>query len=840
MSVRTNILVNNFSSGELSDELQARVDLGKYQNGCRILINWLPLIEGGIMRRPGTRFVAAAKYGTRVCRLIPFIFSTVQAYIVEVGHEYMRFYTDGGQIENAGSPVELTTPYQEADVAGLKVAQDADTLYLVHRNYPTKKLTRTSHTDWALSDVDVTEGPFLDPNADDSWTITASGGEIMTNGSFSAGATGWSNLSVGTGTFTIVSDAAQLVHGGAANVGACETSFPTLIGAIYTITFDVGTNSVKARVGTATGLGDVSALTTYTTGTGKSVTFVAKSSTTFFYVESGVASATSTLDNVSCLKPLHTGASVTLTASKNTWTEQHVGALWQLSDANGSPSHAAWTAGETISTLGTRRVYNGHVYEATSTGTSGTRPPVHLRGLASDGNNTWTYINHGTGYVKIVSYLSPTSVSAVVKQHLPANVSTGTTYWAEGAWSVAQGYPRAITFIEQRLTMAGPAEHPARVDQSESGIFESFKAGTEADRALSFTLGTGEVNAILWLVSGTAWFAGTNGSTFALSTANAGPLAPDNLPSSSEVDTFGSADVQPLKVAGRVLYIQRGGKRVREISWQQESARFVPLDRTVLARHITSDTATIQQWAYEQDPNSTIWAVRSDGTLLALTYFPEQEIVAWSRHTTDGAFESVASIPTMTSDRTYLVVHRVVNGVDVRYIEYFDATLNTDCALTYDGSAITAISASSLAYLLGKTVDVIPNGSPIPAQVVTTANLPLGSEAVYVEVGLPYDSDCETVRPEVKTQAGSIQGLLKRMTKLTARVVSTNSLTINGAQIETRAPGDYMDTGAPYVTGDVSVGVLGSTTTGTIRIQQTNPLPAKVLGVFATLDSADL
>ena len=61
MAVRSTVAINNFSSGEISEELQARVDLAKYQNGCKTMLNWLPLIEGGMMRRPGTRFVAAAK-----------------------------------------------------------------------------------------------------------------------------------------------------------------------------------------------------------------------------------------------------------------------------------------------------------------------------------------------------------------------------------------------------------------------------------------------------------------------------------------------------------------------------------------------------------------------------------------------------------------------------------------------------------------------------------------------------------------------------------------------------------------------------------------------------------
>lgn len=839
MGVRANIPIINFSSGELSDEMQARIDLAKYSNGCRILLNWIPLIEGGITRRPGTRFVAPAKYGDRVCRLIPFTFSTLQAYMIEVGHGYMRFYKDNGQIQTAGTAVEIFSPYQEEDLPGIKYAQDADTLYLVHPSYPPKKLTRTSHTAWALEDVPFADGPFLDPNTDDTWKITAAGGQLIVNGTFAVGTTGWGNFSTGTGTFTVSGGSAQLVNGTAGNVGSMETSFPTLTNVVYTVSFDVATTAVTAMVGTASGLQDVLASASYAVGTGKTFTFTAKNSATYIRFSGGVASSTSLVDNVSCVKPLHTGAAVNLTANQNTWLESHVGAYWKISDATGGMANPQWSAALGV-VIGGRIVYNGNVYEATNTGTTGTRPPVHLRGNVSDGGVNWTFINDGAGYVQITNYLSPTSATGTVKQHLPSNSSTGTSYWAEGVWSPAKGYPRAVTFMEQRLSFSGASGNPARIDQSQSGQFEGFKSGTTADRAVSFTLGTGEVNAVMWLLSGTGWFAGTNGSTFSLTTSNDTPIKPDNLPRSSEIDTFGSADLQPLKVAGNVLYVQRGGKRVRELSYKFESQGFVPIDRTVLARHITSDSATIKEWCYEQDPNSTIWAIRTDGTLLGFTYFPEQDIFAWSRHTTEGSFESVACIPTATSDQTWAAVHRVIDGADVRYIEYFDKELNTDCALTYIGDAVTSITAASVSHLYGKTAQIIANGGVMPAQVIGSADVTLGTDAVYVEMGLRYDSDCETVRPEIRTQEGSTQGMLKRFSKLTARVVSTNALTINGQFVTTRAPNDYLDTGPAYVTGDLKVGVFGSTTTGTIRIQQLEPLPARVLGVFATLDASDL
>lgn len=839
MSIRTKILVNNFSAGEISPELHARVDLAKYGNACERLQNWLPLIEGGIMRRPGTRFVASAKIPTKRARLYPFIFSTLQAYMLEFGERYLHFYKDNGQIvaSDGVTPIELATMYTADDLPRLKFRQDADTLYIWHPTKPTQQLTRTSHIDWTLAPATFTNGPFLDQNGDDDWRITATGNQLITNGTFDTTTTGWTNKSVATGTFTVSAGAAQLAAGAGADIAACETSFTTVVGVVYTLTFTVGVGALDMKIGTATGLADVKASSSYAAGA-QSVVFTATSTTTFIYFANSTASTTHTLDNVSILKPLHTGAAVTLTSNRDTWTPNHVGALWKLSDASGSPSQFPWSAALAVNTGG-RLVSNGNVYEATTTGTTGTRPPVHLRGNVSDGGVNLTFINDGSGYAEITGYTSAKSVSAVVRQHLPSNVSGGTSYWAEGAFSSQQGYPACGAFIEQRLAHAGSLNNPFRIDLSETANYTGYKQGTLAASAISFAIASGAVNSTLWMEKGVTWFAGTNGAVYALTTSNDTPITPSNPPNVKEVFSYGSADVQPLKIGGNLLFVQRGGRKVREINYDAFNPNDIRSDRRVMARHITTKTAVITEWTYAEDPNSTVWAIRSDGTLLALTYFPEQDVIAWSRHLTDGLYESVATIPTATGDQTWVIVNRTINGQPARYVEYFDDTLGTDCALTYQGAALSTVAAASVAHLLGKTVDVVASGGTLPMVTVSTQDITFSKAHAFIEIGLPFDSDCLTVRPEIRTNEGSSQGVLKAMPDLTVRVIGTNALKINGHEVTTRSPTDYLDTGPPFVTGDLPVKNIGMTTTSQIRIQQTEPFPAKVTGIFATIDVGD-
>ena len=103
----------NFTAGELSPLLDLRFDFNKYANGAKYIENFVPLPQGGVRRRPGLRYVAEVKDSTKAVRLIPFEFSTEQAYVLEFGHEYIRFFMDAGQIrvsDTSDAAVELSTP----------------------------------------------------------------------------------------------------------------------------------------------------------------------------------------------------------------------------------------------------------------------------------------------------------------------------------------------------------------------------------------------------------------------------------------------------------------------------------------------------------------------------------------------------------------------------------------------------------------------------------------------------------------------------------------------------------------------------------------------------------
>ena len=121
---------NNFTAGELSPFLLGRFDIAKYGNAAKTLENILIHQAGGGQRRPGKKYVAGVKTNSLKARIITFEFSTTQTYILEFGNEYIRFYRNQGQIEDSGSPVEISTPYLTADLFQLQFAQDGVEFHL--------------------------------------------------------------------------------------------------------------------------------------------------------------------------------------------------------------------------------------------------------------------------------------------------------------------------------------------------------------------------------------------------------------------------------------------------------------------------------------------------------------------------------------------------------------------------------------------------------------------------------------------------------------------------------------------------------------------------------------
>ncbi len=224
---RVAVELTNFTGGELSPRLDGRTDLTKYSSGCSTLENLVVYPHGSAARRPGSTFIAEVADSDNKTRLIPFEFSTTQTYMLEFSNLKMRVYKDKGAVLEGDKTItgitqanpavvtasshgysinnkrflvadkttntfelqdkdgvdinstgftayssggvsnkvfELATPYTTAQLFDLKFAQSADVMYITHPEHEVEKLSRTGHTAWTLTDVDFTNGPFMDAN----------------------------------------------------------------------------------------------------------------------------------------------------------------------------------------------------------------------------------------------------------------------------------------------------------------------------------------------------------------------------------------------------------------------------------------------------------------------------------------------------------------------------------------------------------------------------------------------------------------------------------------------------------------------------------------------------
>ena len=427
-----------------------------------------------------------------------------------------------------------------------------------------------------------------------------------------------------------------------------------------------------------------------------------------------------------------------------------------------------------------------------------------------------------------------------------------------GAFSDTTGFPAAVAFYEQRLVFAGTSSQPQTIFFSQSGDFENFERGTNDDDGLVYTIGSNEVNVIRYLASGRQLIVGTSGGEFIVRASGFDePLKPNNTQIKQQT-TYGSSNIQPMQVGNATLFLQRAKRKLRELVFSNESDSYVAPDMTILAEHITEGGITA--FAYQQEPDSVAWTVRTDGVLSCMTYRREEQVVAWHRHIIGGVFgsgtavvESVAVIPgDLDEDELYLIVKRTIGGATKRYVERMSGfdfgsditdAFFVDSGLTYSGSAATSISG--LDHLEGQTVSVLADGSLHPDVTVSSGAVTLQRSVTKAHIGLPFTSKVETLRIDGGSALGSSQGKIKRISEVTIRLFRSVGLKVGTSSSELdivpfRDSGDAMDTAIPLFTGDKTVEFRGGyDDDATIVIQQDQPLPMTILAIFPTVSVFD-
>lgn len=723
------------NGGELSPLLAGQVGFEKYPRGLSVSQNFIPTVQGPIIKRPGTRYVATTKTQADPVWLSTFEFNVSNAYVLEFGNLYIRFFQNHGQLVS-GPPVEVVTPYVQADLFNtdqtvrLRTAQAADFLYITHGTYESRVLKRLTATSFQLDTFRPDGGPFKDLN-----------------------------------------DTATTVYASA-----------------------------------------------------------------------------------------ETGA-ITLNASAATFLAGHVDSLFLL-EAKDINSIAAWEVGKVIAAGARRRVGN-RVYEALNAATTGTATPVHVEGAVYDGDTgvQWQFRDAGFGWARITSFISTTQVNATVISRIPADavgVGNPTTRWAHAAWSSVEGWPTDVAFFRERLWMARGQTLWASV-ASDFNDFSSRDGNGQvtADLAITVTLASGNLNSIQWMFPDKDLICGTAGGEFLVGELqNGSPIGPGNVRARLQ-SKFGSRSIVPVQAGAATLFVQRSGRKVREITYDGYSEVYRSDDRTVLSEHITQ--SGIVDMDYAQEPNSIAWCTRADGKLIGFTWNAEQNVWAWHPHVvggTNAVVESVACIPAPdgASNELWLSVRRTVNGLTTRYVEYMEpswdyatqaqsAAFYVDSGLTYNGVPATTITG--LGHLEGEVVNVLVDGAPHPQRTVTAGQITLQLAGSIVNVGLPYVAKARTMRLEAGSSNGTAQGKIKRLTRVIWRFKDTVSGMFGPSfeqmdEFTFRTAQDPMDEPVPPFTGDKAQQWPGGYDRDAYCcFYDDKPLPVTIVGIFPQVTVSD-
>ena len=809
------IIQTNFTAGELAPEAYGRVDVAKYNNAAKTLKNVIVQVLGGAKGRGGLRYVASTKDSPKQPRLIPYIFSRSQSYILEFGNLYMRVYKDGAQVQVSGSPYEIVTSYTEAMLADLDYVQGADTMFIAHQSVPITRVRRFGHSDWRLDEAPFVHLPVSEIGHRPATTLTLSAATVGAARTATAGVASFLAADVGrsitasggVGVIRSITSSTEAVVNITTAFGA--TSYASQAWKIDGTPVAPVTPSVKDPVG---GLVQLTLGAAGTAGAGQAITQL-----TFFTARLGSPAG------ISAFLAGHgytAGQTVVIsgavpTAFNGTYTISAVSAdvFAMVVDLG--------IAGQSASNPGT-------VTKSASTGVGGWR---------SADVGSYVYLNGGI--VRIDAIVSAELATGTILKAMTAAIQAQVDEWTlmQPAWNSVDGYPRTATLNSQRLFAAGSPGFPQTVWGSEIGNTLNFLKDVDDDDGIAYNLDSREVNPIAYLPSNRALMALTYGGEFTIFGGQEKPITPTNIQVNPQ-STFGCALVRPILIGNQLFYIQRDGKVLRAASYQLESDAYISPDISKLSKHLM--TSPIISIAYQQSPYSCIWMVRADGKAISITIDNEENVIAWSWHETDGLIESIACIPGSDGqDQLWAVVKRTINSVVKRYVERMDDTVHTDASLT--GTVGVATTAwSGLTHLEGKTVKVVADGIPIADCVVTSGAITTEVAALSVEIGLPYTPTVSMLTPELPGPLGTSQGKAMRISKATAYLLETVGCHINGDPVEFRSLDTSLTLDSPVApfTGTHELSVLGwNRGQAELTFEQRAPLPFHLLAVIRRFEA---
>ncbi len=828
-------LQRSFGGGEITPELSGRLDLAKNQTGLGTCLNAWTLPHGPWQNRPGLGYTNRAGDSTHRVRVLPFSYNNQQTFVVEFGHLYVRWHTDAATLLETGLTVTGVTQAAPGTLTYVGVdPSNGDTFYLagiggmteLNGRYVKINNVNAGTKTFELRDLD---GVDINTTAYGAYTLGGTASRVYTI------ATPYDEADLFDLHITQSADVLTIVHPtyvtrelrrlGATNWTLTEVAFvPTINPPVLPVaaaTTASGTDRTRYKVTSVAtdGLEESIASGPCVVGAGIAITAVTKASPGVLSVAAHGRSVGDGVyvTGIAGMVELDGEYLVNTVPGANTIT---------LKTLDGTPvdtsAFSTYTAGGTfyftdvVNTLSVAGNKNTVTF---------TRDPSAVR------SNVYKLKNGLYGYI------GQTALSSFEDVNITADLSK-TPPEIDDAFTGVGNYPGAVGYFEQRRILAGTDNKPQNVwgtrSATESNM--SYSIPTRDDDRFAFRIAAADANRVRHVIALSDLLLLTAGGVWRVEAAGADVLTPSSTKPKLQ-DATGASNVRPVVTGSAVVFIAERGSHAFRVRYSWDDQIYRPEDISLFAQHLF-DGYTIVDMALAKAPFRMVWAVRSDGVLLSLTYVPEQEVIAWHQHTTDGLFESVCVVAEGDSDALYVVVKRSINGQDVRHIERMStrrfATIAdsffVDAGATYDGTPTTQVTG--LWHLEGETVAILADGAELPTQMVVNGTVDLEFAASKVHVGLPYVSDFEDLPVALDAEAAG-QGAVKNVNSVHVRVRESSSVFAGPTfdeLTESKEDTDDIDDAPTLITGEITIVVGGSwNTDGRVCIRQSSPLPLTIL-----------
>lgn len=727
-----NLLQVNMTRGEITPLAQGRVDTDHYQAALAEARNVTVLRYGGVTRTPGTIYGGSVKTAAKKTRFLPFAFNTDQTYFIEAGDLYFRFWTKSGmvisRVESGGSPVEVATPYLEADLKLIKLRQVADQVYLFCKGYQPRVLTRNSETSWTLATFTPLDGPYLDVNITSTTLTPAATGAVHPIMTGATAPSGTAAALATTADAWKVFDTSKSTtwRDGASNEGWISYDFPSA---------DTKVCDAYWMKAPANRSPDEMPAT--------------------WEFQGWTGSAWVTIDS----RQSETGWSrgeVRFYEMANKVAFQSYRLIWS---GTGAPSGSVDSAiaemgwhesGDTMTAFNLTASSTTGINDGTGFVASDVGRPIRLYG--SDGRWRWA---------KIVARTSSTVVTIKLYGHALPDLSP-ISNWQLGVWSTSTGWPRAVALFEDRLMGGGADDDPTAIAGSRNGDYDNFGLSNVIvdDDGVSMRLTGGQLNQILWLLeNGDDLVAGTSGSLRVVTRQDPQKaFGPNNHRQRSPANVSVS-EVDPIAVENVILFVDGLKQRIYETAFDYNTDKYLARELTTLNGHLFMQSP-IEQIVYQSHPHRILWARRADGKVVAATYDRDQKVFGCTLVDFNGVVEDMCVLPGALSKDVMMIVRRTVNAATVRYVEaiadfYTDSVSTSQTvpifgtsSLVYSGSATGTVTG--MAHLNGKTVGVLVDGFDAGDAVVSAGSVtvPGGLTGGTIVVGERMPWSIKTLRVE--------------------------------------------------------------------------------------------